>query len=111
MPARDGSHARRRRARRRARRHASGDRSARRRNRGRAGSWQRQRGSDPASKMLRVIEENTMRKIVIGAFVSVDGVMQAPGGPDEDPTGGFTLGGWLAPHFDATVGAALGQIF
>jgi dihydrofolate reductase len=36
------------------------------------------------------------RRIIGGAFVSIDGVMQAPGGPDEDATGGFTLGGWLA---------------
>ena len=35
-----------------------------------------------------------MRKIVVGAFVSLDGVMQAPGGPEEDPTGGFQHGGW-----------------
>jgi dihydrofolate reductase len=52
-----------------------------------------------------------MRKVVIGAFVSLDGVMQAPGGPEEDTTGGFTLGGWTAPHFDAAVGATMGQIF
>ena len=47
-----------------------------------------------------------MRKIVVGAFVSVDGVMQAPGGPQEDPTGGFALGGWVAGYFDDVVGAA-----
>src|SRR5215203_4419528 len=41
-----------------------------------------------------------MRKIIVGAMVSLDGVMQSPGGPDEDPTGGFTLGGWGAPYFD-----------
>lgn len=48
-----------------------------------------------------------MRKIIVGAFVSVDGVMQAPGGPDEDPSGGFTHGGWIAPLFDAECGAAI----
>jgi dihydrofolate reductase len=37
-----------------------------------------------------------MRKLVVGAQVSMDGVMQAPGGPDEDPTGGFRFGGWQA---------------
>jgi dihydrofolate reductase len=52
-----------------------------------------------------------MRKIVIGAFVSLDGVMQAPGGPDEDPTGGFTLGGWIVPLMDEAAGAALGETF
>ena len=38
-----------------------------------------------------------MRKVIVGAMVSMDGVMQAPGGPDEDPTGGFKFGGWVAP--------------
>ncbi|WP_309084468.1 dihydrofolate reductase family protein [Chelativorans sp.] len=52
-----------------------------------------------------------MRKIIVGAFVSLDGVMQAPGGPDEDPTGGFGFGGWVAPHFDETLGEAVGEMF
>lgn len=39
-----------------------------------------------------------MRKMIVGAMVSMDGVMQAPGGPTEDPTKGFTFGGWLFPH-------------
>jgi dihydrofolate reductase len=37
-----------------------------------------------------------MRKVIVGAMVSMDGVMQAPGGPEEDPTGGFKFGGWTA---------------
>ena len=41
-----------------------------------------------------------MRKIVVGAMVSMDGVMQAPGGPSEDPTKGFKFGGWVMPYFD-----------
>jgi dihydrofolate reductase len=41
-----------------------------------------------------------MRKLAINTFMSLDGVMQSPGGPDEDPTGGFTLGGWGANYFD-----------
>jgi dihydrofolate reductase len=41
-----------------------------------------------------------MRKLTINTFISLDGVMQAPGGPHEDPTGGFSLGGWCAPYWD-----------
>jgi dihydrofolate reductase len=41
-----------------------------------------------------------MRKLVVNSFVSLDGVMQAPGGPHEDPTGGFELGGWATTYFD-----------
>jgi dihydrofolate reductase len=52
-----------------------------------------------------------MRKIVVSTFTSLDGVMQAPGGPAEDPTGGFTSGGWTFPYFDEALGAAMGEIF
>jgi dihydrofolate reductase len=41
-----------------------------------------------------------MRKLAVNTFMSLDGVMQSPGGPDEDPTGGFELGGWAANYFD-----------
>jgi dihydrofolate reductase len=41
-----------------------------------------------------------MRKLAVNSFVSLDGVMQSPGGPEEDPTGGFTRGGWGATYFD-----------
>ncbi len=52
-----------------------------------------------------------MRKIRGSVFVSVDGVMQAPGGPSEDPTGGFAHGGWLPQFFDEDVGAAIDAFF
>src|SRR6185436_2386361 len=45
-----------------------------------------------------------MRKIVVGAQVSMDGVMQAPGGRIEDPTHGFKFGGWAMPYFDQEFG-------
>lgn len=41
-----------------------------------------------------------MRKITVLSMISLDGVMQAPGGPEEDPSEGFTLGGWVAPYRD-----------
>ena len=50
-----------------------------------------------------------MRKVIVSTFMSLDGVMQAPGGPEEDPTGGFTLGGWLTPYWDESMNAAMGQ--
>jgi dihydrofolate reductase len=52
-----------------------------------------------------------MRKIMTGAMVSLDGVMQAPGGPEEDPTGGFAHGGWVAPLWDDALGAAMDETF
>jgi len=42
-----------------------------------------------------------MRKLIISEFVSLDGVIQAPGGPGEDPSGGFGFGGWMVPYADA----------
>lgn len=41
-----------------------------------------------------------MRKIIVLSFISIDGVMQAPGGPEEDTSGGFEYGGWIAPYAD-----------
>lgn len=52
-----------------------------------------------------------MRKIVVGAMVSMDGVMQAPGAPTEDPTNGFQFGGWVMPYFDQTFGEELDRVF
>ena len=52
-----------------------------------------------------------MRKIIVGAMVSMDGVMQAPGGPTEDPTKGFKFGGWVMPYFDQVFGEELDRLF
>jgi|SRR5277367_74112 len=48
-----------------------------------------------------------MRKLNVLEFMSLDGVIQAPGGAKEDPSGGFAYGGWLAPHTDGVSGAAM----
>ncbi len=52
-----------------------------------------------------------MRKIIGAAFVSLDGVMQGPGGPTEDPTGGFRFSGWLPPVGDDGIEDKIGELF
>ena len=44
-----------------------------------------------------------MRKLIASTFASLDGILQAPGGPEEDPTGGFTLGGWMFNYGDESM--------
>jgi dihydrofolate reductase len=50
-----------------------------------------------------------MRKIVVLSFISLDGVMQAPGGPEEDTSDGFRYGGWTVPYFDEFSGNIMGE--
>ena len=52
-----------------------------------------------------------MRRIIGSVFLSLDGVMQAPGGPTEDYTGGFDEGGWVFKVWDEGVDAAIGSFF
>ena len=48
-----------------------------------------------------------MRKIIVLSFITLDGVMQAPGGPEEDTSGGFKYGGWTAPYLDEVSGKVM----
>jgi dihydrofolate reductase len=48
-----------------------------------------------------------MRKLIVLSFITLDGVMQAPGGPEEDSTGDFTYGGWTVPYFDEFLGQVM----
>ena len=50
-----------------------------------------------------------MRTLIVLSFVSLDGVMQAPGGPEEDPSGGFKHGGWTVPYFDEFLGQVMAE--
>src|SRR5262245_2545104 len=52
-----------------------------------------------------------MRKIIVHEFITLDGVIQAPGSPTEDTEGGFTHGGWTLPYWHDEIGAHFGQIF
>jgi dihydrofolate reductase len=51
-----------------------------------------------------------MRKLIVNTFLTLDGVMQAPGGPEEDPSGGFAHGGWSVNYWDDGMGAHMGEV-
>lgn len=51
-----------------------------------------------------------MRRLIVSIFTSLDGVVQAPGGPNEDPAGGFRLGGWTVPYADEAIGKHVGGL-
>jgi dihydrofolate reductase len=72
-------------------------------------------GSSPFQKRAgvrawRTITGETMRKLIVSEFMSLDGVMQAPGGEDEDTEGGFKHGGWTRPYWDDAIGMAFGSM-
>ena len=52
-----------------------------------------------------------MRKLIVHEFITLDGVIQSPGGSTEDTDGGFTYGGWTRPYWHDEIGAHFGQIF
>jgi dihydrofolate reductase len=55
--------------------------------------------------------EKIVRKLIVAEHISLDGVIQAPGGPEEDPSGGFRLGGWTVPYADDASGQAVQDLF
>jgi dihydrofolate reductase len=55
--------------------------------------------------------EKSMRKLIVAEHISLDGVIQAPGGPEEDPSGEFRLGGWMVPYADEAIGQDLQDLF
>lgn len=68
------------------------------------------RGQPPRlARLLKTVIVKCMRKLVALTFLSLDGVMQAPGGPEEDPSDNFTYGGWTVPYFDDALGEVMGR--
>jgi dihydrofolate reductase len=73
----------------------------------RVGDWRETRRS--FGKIHTGEEIRIMAKLVVVEMLSLDGVMQAPGGPDEDRSGGFEHGGWAMPYFDQVAGEEAGK--
>jgi dihydrofolate reductase len=65
------------------------------------------RSARPEKERTAATEEDTVGKLIVTEFLTLDGVAQAPGAPDEDRDGGFTHGGWQAPLFDEGSGTAV----
>jgi len=63
------------------------------------------------TQILLITQEDRMAELTVTTFLTLDGVMQAPGGPNEDSSGGFAYGGWLVPHADADMGRTTYDIF
>jgi dihydrofolate reductase len=57
--------------------------------------------------LFQIQEDCSMRRLIASTFVSLDGVMQSPGGPDEDPTSGFANGGWTFNYWDEVMGRSM----
>ena len=54
-------------------------------------------------------EAGHMRKLIVLSFITLDGIMQAPGGPEEDPSGEFKYGGWSVGYFDESLGNIMAE--
>src|SRR5262245_13973517 len=71
------------------------------------GSDSRQLGIPCTRTFTSTNLEKSMRKLIVAEQISLDGVIQAPGGPEEDPSDGFRLGGWVVPYADERIGQAV----
>jgi dihydrofolate reductase len=68
-------------------------------------------GASCLKTYMQTNQEKIMRKLIVAAFMSLDNVIQAPGGPDEDTSDGFRFGGWVVPYADERFGQAMEELF